>query len=161
MKQKLALLLFAFIFVCTAGAQTKTGITVVLPNGWTKVEGSVLEHQYMKNGASFMIKEESLLNGKTLNEATTTAKAQIEKYFKEVEFKAPEELIIDGHKAQRMDFCYAVKMVNSSIKMRMQSIYVMVNNKCYNISIGGMSTQFDALAPDIPIILKSIKFNQK
>jgi len=56
MKQKLALLLFAFIFVCTAGAQTKTGITVVLPNGWTKVEGSVLEHQYMKNGASFMIK---------------------------------------------------------------------------------------------------------
>ena len=88
-------------------------------------------------------------------------KSQIEKYFKEVEFKATEELTIDGHKAQRMDFCYAVKMVNSSIKMRMQSIYVMVNNKCYNISIGGMSTQFDALAPDIPIILKNIKFNQK
>ncbi|MCB9071224.1 MAG: hypothetical protein H6543_01965 [Prevotellaceae bacterium] len=161
MKQKLALLLFAFIFVCTAEAQTKTGITVVLPEGWTKVEGSVLEHQYMKDGASFMIKEENLLNGKSLSEATSTAKVQIEKYFKEVEYKSDEALTIDGHQAQRLDFCYAIKVGNSSIKMRMHSIYVMVNNKCYNISIGGMATQFDALASDIPVILKNIKFNQK
>ena len=39
---------------------TEVQITVTVPDGWEVVEGSVLPVQYMKNTASFMIKEASI-----------------------------------------------------------------------------------------------------
>jgi len=62
--------------------QTKSQIRVTLPEGWTKVAGSVLEHQYLKNGASFMIKEETALNGKGLSEAVLIARKQLGQFLK-------------------------------------------------------------------------------
>jgi hypothetical protein len=41
----------------TNNASEKINVTV--PDGWKAVEGSVLEYQYMKNTASFMIKKEA------------------------------------------------------------------------------------------------------
>ena len=65
-------------------ATNKTvNIQVNVPDGWKPVTGSVLQHQYMKGTASFMIKNESLLNNKTVPEAVAITKEQIEKYFKQ------------------------------------------------------------------------------
>lgn len=88
----LCLLATAIIFA----QQKKSDITVSLPEGWIKVENSVLEHQYLKNGASFMIKEETVLNGKTLNEAVKTAKQNISNYFDDYKL-LKEETIYAGY----------------------------------------------------------------
>ena len=58
--RKTLLLLCAIVLTLGVFAQRSKGnITVTTPPGWAKVQGSVLEHQYLKNGASFMIKEET------------------------------------------------------------------------------------------------------
>ena len=80
--KKISIILSGLFIVCAVIAQTQQSkISVSLPDGWTKVQGSVLEHQYLKNGASFMIKEETSLNDKMLNDAVNTARQGLEKYF--------------------------------------------------------------------------------
>jgi len=67
-------------------------------------------------------------------------------------------LKIDGYDAQGITFVYTAKVGGMPIKMKMQSIYVIVNGKCQNISFGSMNDQFDNMASDIQQILKGIKF---
>ena len=133
-------------------------ITVALPNGWEPVQGSVLEHQYLKNGASFMIKEEKSLNGKTLSESAKTAKQQINKYFDGSKFAEDELLKVDGYDALSIIYSYEVKAGNSLLKMKMQTIYVMVEGTCQTISFGSLENSFDSLSADISKILDGIKF---
>lgn len=157
--RKTLLLLCAIVLTLGVFAQrSKTNITVTPPPGWTKVQGSVLEHQYLKNGASFMIKEEAQLNGKTLDNAVSTAKQQIGKYFSDASFAKDESLKVDGQNARSITFTYAAKARGMVLKMKMQSIYVMVNGKCQTISFGSTADSFGMLAKDIPLILKGIKF---
>lgn len=130
-------------------------ITVVLPDGWTRVEGSSLEHQYIKGTVSFMVNNEALLNRKSLDEAIDIVKIKLKKHFETAKFSETEKLEIDHHNAQSITFTYAV----SSMEMKMQSNYVMVNNKCYNISFGGLTKEFEALSADFEQILEGIKFN--
>lgn len=137
----------------------KSYITVSLPEGWAKVQGSVPEHQYLKNGASFMVKEETVLNGKTLNAAVAVAKQQIGKFFTDAVFAPNEPMKIDGHDACSMTFCYSAKAGNLVMKMKMLSVYVMVGTKCQTISFGSFADQFEQLSADKPKILQSIKFN--
>jgi hypothetical protein len=153
----ISLILFAG---CIAFAQQKkSSITVSLPEGWTKVEGSVLEHQYLKDGASFMIKEETLLNGKSLNDAVTIAKQQISQYFKDYKLLKEDGIKVDGKDAKSIVYSYSVQAGKMHLQMQMQTIYVMVNGKCQTVSFGSVSKQFDSLASDIELIIKSIKFN--
>lgn len=149
------LLFFAFSAIAQ---QNKMKITVSLPSGWEKVQGSVLEHQYLKNGASFMIKEEFVLNGLTLDEAVKKAKEQIGKYFKTVVFAIDEPIKVNGHNAQSVTFTYSVNMRQTEMKMKMNSIYLIVNSKCYNISFGSILDNFKEISSDIPQILQGIKF---
>ena len=157
--RKSLLLLCAIVLTLGVYAQrSKSNITVTTPPGWVKVQGSVLEHQYLKNGASFMIKEEAQLNGKTLDNAVSTAKQQIGKYFSDASFAKDESLKIDGQNARSIAFTYTAKAGGMVLKMKMQSIYVMVNGKCQNISFGSTAESFSMLDKDIPLILKGIKF---
>lgn len=133
-------------------------ISVSLPSGWEKVQGSVLEHQYLKNGASFMIKEEFVLNGFTLDEAVTKTKEQIGKYFQAVAFANDESLEVNGHSAQSVTFSYSVNIRQTEMKMKMSSIYLIIQNKFYNISFGSIQDNFNDISLDIPQILQGIKF---
>ena len=133
-------------------------ITVSLPSGWEKVQGSVLEHQYLKNGASFMIKEEFILNGMTLDNGVKKSKEQIEKYFSSVEFTNDESLEVNGHSAQSVTFSYSVNIRQTEMKMKMSSIYLIIQNKFYNISFGSIQDNFNDISLDIPQILQGIKF---
>ena len=133
-------------------------ITVSLPEGWEKVGNSVLEHQYMKGSSSFMIKHETVLDGKSLNDAVTEAKAQIGKYFEGAEFSETKDLKIDGNDAKSFVFTYGVKAAGMTFRMKMLSTYTMINGKCQTISIGGQESDYSSLVSDISILLKGIKF---
>lgn len=133
-------------------------ITVVLPDGWNPVENSVLEHQYMKGTASFMIKNESMLDGKNLDDAVIDAKTNIKKYFDGTDFSDTESIKVDGYDAKSITYTYLVAAGGMTLKMKMQGVYTMVSNKCYLISFGDMESNFDNLSADIESILKGIKF---
>lgn len=139
-------------------APKEVAISVTLPSGWTKVEGSVLEHQYGKGTASFMIKNEYVLNGKGLDEAVLEAKGQIGKYFDNADFSDIETIRVGGQDARSITYTYAVKAAGMNMSMKMQGVYVMINSKCYLISLGDMETSFDALASDFEQILNGIQF---
>ena len=134
-------------------------ITVSLPEGWEKVENSVLEHQYIKGSSSFMIKHETVLDGKSLNDAIAEAKSQIGKYFEGAEFSETENLKIDDIDAKSIVFTYDVKAAGMTFKMKMLSTYLMVNGKCQTISIGGQESNYNSLSSDISFLLKGIRFN--
>lgn len=158
--KRVIFLLLCLIATATISAQsTKSNISVLLPEGWMKVEGSVLEHQYLKNGASFMIKEEASLNGKMPDDAVATAKQKIGNYFKDYKLLKEETITVDGKEGKSILFGYSVNAGGAVLKMKMQTIYVMVNNKCQTISFGSPGTEFDALASDIQKIVRSIEFN--
>ncbi len=154
-------ILFCLLLLAYSGVaqQNKMKITVSLPSGWEKIQGSVLEHQYLKNGASFMIKEEAALNGMALDDAVNKTKQQIGKFFKNVVFTQNERLNVIGHDAQGITFIYSSYMGKTELKMKMNSIYLIIKNKCYNISFGSMADSFNELSSDIPQILQGIKFN--
>jgi len=167
---------FCVLFVCCSGTvdnssasssnpaaspsavQNKLKITVSLPDGWSPVQGSVLEHQYMKETASFMIKEERSLGSRSLDDAISEVKQQIGKYFENVDFTAENVTKVDGYDARSITFTYAVKVAGMAMSMKMQSVYVMVDQRCQNISFGDASDKFDALSSDIQQILQGIKF---
>jgi hypothetical protein len=139
-------------------APKEVAISVTLPDGWTKVEGSVLEHQYGKGTASFMIKNEYVLNGKGLDEAAVEAKGEIGKYFDNAEFSDIETIRVGGQDARSFTLTYAVKAAGMNMSMKMQGVYVMLNSKCYLISFGDMESSFDALAADFEQLLNGIQF---
>lgn len=158
--KKITLVLLCLLATVAIFAQSKkSNISVLLPEGWTKVEGSVLEHQYLKNGASFMIKEETLLNGKMLNDAVKIAKQKIGNYFKDYKLLKEETITVDNKEGKSITYSYSAKAGGMVLKMKMQTIYVMVNNKCQTISFGSSNTHFNALNHDIQNIIKNIKFN--
>jgi hypothetical protein len=139
-------------------ATNKTvSIQVNAPDGWTPVAGSVLQHQYLKGTASFMIKNESLLNNKTVPEAVAIAKSQIEKYFKQTAFEETVPCSVDGYKGEKLTFSYGISVGGMLLKMKMSNIYIMVENQCYVISVGDMENKYPELSSELPTILSSIK----
>lgn len=117
-----------------------------------------MKHQYLKNGASFMIKEEAELSGKTLNEAVNTAKQKIDAYFGDYELLNEEPVTVDNKAGKSITYRYSVHAGGMVLNMKMRTVYVLVNNKCQTLSFGAVSDQFDSLATDIEKILKGIRF---
>lgn len=130
---------------------------VNLPSGWEYVSGSVLEHQYMKGTASFMIKEETVLNNMQLNEAVEKAMDVIGSTFDNVSFSEPISILVDGNDAQSITFSYDITVGGTLIHMKMQSIYLLINQKCQLISFGDQEQLFERLDNDITFILANIK----
>ena len=136
-------------------------ITVTLPDGWTKVDGSVLEHQYQKGTASFMIKNEYVLNQKEIDVAVNEAKKHIEQYFDDATCTETQTITVDGIDARSFTFTNTIKAAGMVMNMKSQQVYVMIDAKCYLIYFGTPESSFNTLTDDFTEILNGIKFELK
>lgn len=129
-------------------------VTVSVPDGWIKNEDSVLEHQYQKGTASFLIKKESFASTE-LDTIVTSAKTIFSDTFDNVEYVGDvEDIKIDGNDAKSIVFSSSVM----NLEMKYKYVYTIVNNTVYAITFGDLSSSFDSNSADYTIILESIKF---
>ena len=137
----------------TTAAQNNepAGITVSPPEGWVKNEKSVVIAQYMKNTASFILKEE-IFAKKDLDSVTKQAKDSLASVFEDIEFAGePESIKVDGRDAVR--FMFSVP----SIKFKYEYVYIIAGNTVYNAVFGDLAATFDNYTSDYQAILDSIK----
>lgn len=136
-------------------SQEKVKIEITPPSGWEPVQGSVLQVQYMKDTASFMVKEESLFSAKNTDDVITEAKGYFEKSFKGVSYEGEAKTItVDGKDAREITFSCTV----SSLKMKYTYVYLFAGGKVYAITFGDVAEHFDSLSADYSQILKDIRF---
>lgn len=129
-------------------------VKIDLPQGWEKVEGSVLKHQYMKDTASLIIKEETMLNG-NIDEIIEEAKETFESTFDDVTFiEDTKTMLIDSNEARNISFTCKV----ANIDMKYYIVYTTVNGKTYGITIGDMADSYSENMGDISNIINNIKF---
>lgn len=137
-----------------AGEPKKIVIEVTPPEGWKPVEGSVLPVQYVKNTASFMVKQEQFKSD-TLDSVIGETLEVFGETFDNLEIQgAVEDIIIDGYDSKKLTFTY----VMSNMNMKMQYTYLFVGGKPYVIVFGDLVDSFDSLADDFSTILNNIKF---
>jgi len=130
-------------------------ILIEPPAGWEPVTGSVLPVQYLKETASFMVKEESLLSGKLLDEAVEQALQVLGNAFKDMTREGDIETItVDGKDARLVVFICTV----SKIAMKFEYVYLIAGGKFYAITFGDTAAHFDAAAEDYALILQNIRF---
>lgn len=131
---------------------TKEKLFVSVPAGWERNEGSVLEHHYMKNTASFMVKIEAF-TAKTLDGVVTEAKGKYKDAFKNYkDVGATEDIKIDGKDAKKIVFTCDV----GNYSMKYMYVYVYVGKDVYVITFGDLQKTYDSLSSDYQTILNSI-----
>ena len=136
------------------GQQKEITIAVSPPDGWEPVEGSVLSVQYMKNTASFMVKEEPFTSS-TLDDVVDEASEIYKNTFDDFAVLGDAESItIDNKEAKKLTFTCVV----SNITMKFCYVYLFVEGKTYVITFGDFSESFDSLSSDYETILSNIKF---
>ena len=129
-------------------------VTVALPEGWARVEGSVLEHQYMKSTASFMLKPENY-TGETLDDVVTEALDILGGAFDQLETRGdPESITVDGRDAKKVTFTCVV----SDIEMKYTYVFVFVGDETYVLTFGDFAGTFDSLSADYDQIISGVKF---
>lgn len=129
-------------------------LKVIVPEGWVKVEGSVLDAQYMKNSASFMAKTERF-NSTDLEVVVTKSQEIFAKSFNNVIFDENiEDLKVGGYDAKKYSFTAEV----STLKMKYTYVYVNVEDSIYAITFGDLTTTFDNYTADYKAILNGISF---
>jgi len=100
-------------------------INIIPPSGWKPVEGSVLQVQYMKNTASFMVKSEPF-SQKNIDEVVIEAKRIFSDTFDEAKFEGePETVTVDGKDARKLIFTCKV----SGMQMKYEYVYLFVGEK--------------------------------
>ncbi|NCU27662.1 hypothetical protein EOM86_13255 [Candidatus Nomurabacteria bacterium] len=128
--------------------------SVELPEGWTKNEDSVLEHHYMKNTASFMMKAESY-SSDTIEGITDEAVAIFSSSFDGfTEVGERETIQVGGKDALKMTFTCTI----SNMEMKYTYVFLFVNDKPYTILFGDLATTFGDLSDDYSYILEHIAF---
>ncbi|WP_368292832.1 hypothetical protein [Dehalobacter sp. TBBPA1] len=138
----------------TTATTAETKIQITPPSGWEPVTGSVLQVQYMKNTASFMVKKENF-SGKTLGDVVQEAKGYFERSFGDVKYIGQSEKIsIGGIDAQKIMFTCTV----SSMQMKYEYVYLYVGADVYAITFGDLAGSFDSLSADYAKILSDIRF---
>lgn len=136
------------------GANDEVSISVAMPEGWTPVEGSVLPAQYMKDTASFMIKQEAF-SGPGLDEVVEQAKSSFESAFGNVQYIGDTQTVtVDGKDARKLVFTCEV----SSMDMEYEYVYLFVGNDVYAITFADLAESFDSLIQDYDAILETIQF---
>lgn len=133
---------------------TQSDVTVTLPQDWQKVEGSSLEHQYMKGTASFMLKNEEF--GTTdLDEVVTKALSIFKTAFEDVkQIGETKDIKVDGRDAK--EFVFTAKIGGADIEY--MYVYTEVNNKIYAITFADLANTFDNNTGDYQTILDGIRF---
>ncbi|NYB73436.1 hypothetical protein HZF24_04715 [Sedimentibacter hydroxybenzoicus DSM 7310] len=135
---------------------TELDIVVALPDGWKPVEGSVLEHQYMKNTAGFMIKTENF-SGDTLDDVVSEALDIFGRQFDNFAVQGDvEDITISGLEAKKLTFTCEV----SKMEMKYTSVYLFAEDETYALTFGDLADSFDSLAADYEAILNGIQFKQ-
>jgi len=129
-------------------------ISIVPPEGWEPVEGSVLQVQYLKGTASFMVKDENF-TGDALDAVVEEAKEIFTGSFDNVEYLGePEYITVDGKDGVKLLFTCEI----SSMKMKYEYVYLFVGDDVYAITFGDLADNFDKLSADYEAILGAIKF---
>ena len=138
-----------------SAASEAAQITVTLPEGWARVEGSVLEHQYMKGTASFMLKPENY-TGETLDDVVAEALEILGGAFGQLETEGdPETITVDGRDARKVTFTCTV----SGLEMKYTYVFVFVGDETYVFTFGDFAGTFDSLTADYDQILSGTKFS--
>ncbi len=141
----------------TDAVSSETGSVVVEitpPDGWEKIEGSVIAAQYMKNTASFMVKDEPF-DRETLDDVVSDAIDIYQGAFDNFKVLGEvEPLTIDEKDARKMTFTCTV----SGMNMKFVYVYLFVADNTYVITFGDLETTFDTLTNDYDTILNDIKF---
>lgn len=135
----------------TTSAATTKKLNVSVPDGWKKVEGSVLEHQYMKNTASFMVKTEKFYKN-TLDDVFVEAESIFQKTFNNYKVVSTENIKVAGTDAKKLVFTCNV----GNISMKYMYVYFFVGSDTYAVTFGDMASTFDGLSADYNIILNSM-----
>ena len=137
-------------------AETTTTIEIAPPDGWTKMEESVLPVHYMKGTASFMAKAEPFA-GTTLDEVVEEALAMYQKSFDNLEVQGEvEEIKVDEKDARKLTFTCSI----SGMDMKYVYVYVFVGEETYAITFGDQASTFDSIAADYETILSNIHFEE-
>lgn len=129
-------------------------IEITPPQGWQAVEGSVLPVQYMKNTASFMVKEEPFTSD-TLDGVVDEALEIYGKTFSDIAVQGETETTtMDGKEAKKLTFTCTISKMN----MKYLYVYLFVEGKTYVITFGDLADTFDSLTADYETILENIQF---
>ncbi len=135
----------------TAAPAASEKLNVTVPAGWVKNEASVLEHQYAKNTASFMVKKENYTQ-KTLSGVVTEAEGIFKNSFDEYKAVGTEDIKIAGRDAKKLTF--TCKM--SKLSMKYMYVFIFVNNEANVITFGDQTSTFDSLSSDFETILDGL-----
>jgi len=129
-------------------------VEIVPPDGWDKVEGSILEVQYLKGTASFMVKPEAYTSD-TLDGVVEEAKEIFSGSFDEFTVVGePEPVTVDEKDARRLTFTCKV----SNIPMKFMYVFLFAADNTYVITFGDQASTFDSLSDDYEKILEDIRF---
>lgn len=130
-------------------------ITITPPEGWEPVEGSTVPVQYLKNTASFIVKNEDFFSSKDLDVVVEEAKAAFSDTFDNVQYLGDvETATIDGKDARILQFTCEV----SGMSMKYKYAYLVADGVVYAITFGDLAATFDSLSADYDTILADIKF---
>lgn len=136
---------------------TEITIEITPPEGWEPVDGSVLAVQYMKNTASFMVKDESYTSS-TLDGVVDEALGIFQSSFDKLEVQGEaENITVDGKDAIKVTFTCVI----SSMNMKYEYVFLFAGGKTYTIVFGDLTDTFDSLAEDYNTIVNTIKFIEK
>jgi len=136
------------------GQERKINIEISPPQGWKLNEDSVLPVHYMKNTASFLVKEENFTSS-TLDGVVDEALKIYGKTFDNLAVQGDVETItVDGKEAKKLTFTCTVSKMN----MKYLYVYLFAEGKTYVITFGDFADSFDSLSADYTTILNDIKF---
>ncbi|HUM83910.1 MAG TPA: hypothetical protein PLN48_09040 [Lachnospiraceae bacterium] len=134
--------------------ESSVTVRVQMPEGWEKVSGSVLDVQYLKGTASFLVKEEDF-GGANLDDAVKAAEeifsASFDGYTRSGE---PEAISVDEKDARKLTFTCSV----SSMKMKYCCIYLYAGDRLFAMTFADLADTFDEIVPDIEQIQENIRF---
>lgn len=130
-------------------------IEITPPIGWTKNEDSAIPVHYMKDSASFMVKEEPF-DSETLDDAVNEALEIYQKSFENFKLQGEvEPFTVDEKDARKLTFTCTINKIN----MKFLYVYLFAADRTYVITFGDQESTFDALASDYETILNNIRFS--
>ncbi len=128
-------------------------ISVQMPEGWNKVEGSSVLIQYQKITQSFLVKEENFA-ATTLDGVVEEALGIYKESFGDVVVtQGPEAITLDGVDARKLTFTCEV----SSMDMKYMYVYVFIGERLYTLTFADLANSFDSLLTEYEAILGSVK----
>ncbi len=140
-----------------AESSSSPKISITLPEGWSSVDGSSLDVQYMKNSASFILKKESF-SGKDLKSVDDEMMQIYTDSFEDVKIvSGPDRIEIDGKEAHKIVCTASI----SGYDMKYEFVSFFVGKDNYVVTFGDLASSFDSLADDYDTILQGIHFDNE